>query len=142
MTMPAGKYYVGDLCYVLHDSWDEFCDITISDHKCLEGEFNFKDGRRFASFSTKWGDGEYDDQYGRSYAVDAGLIGCISIEDIDNDLRVLANEVGPRFGGHIVEFAGPFDCYEEEGRIHIGDVVVDTDPTFEEDYDYDEEDDY
>lgn len=142
MTMPAGKYYIGDLCYVLHDSWYEFCDITISDHKCLEGEFNFKDGRRFASFSTKWGDGQYEDQYARTYAVDAGLIGCISVRDIDQGLIEMTTGVGPRFGGQIHIFDKDFNCYEEDGKIHIGDVVVDTDPTFEEDYDYDEEENY
>ena len=24
---PAGKYYVGDLCYVMHDEWDEVCGL-------------------------------------------------------------------------------------------------------------------
>ena len=75
--MPAGKYYVGDLCYVMHPEWDEFCSITIKEHTCLDGEFNLKDGRRFATFGTKWGDGEYRDQFGNRYGVDAGLIGCI-----------------------------------------------------------------
>lgn len=140
MTMPAGKYYVGDLCYVLHDSWDEFCDITISDHKCLEGEFNFKDGRRFASYTTKWGDGEYMDQYARTYSVDAGLIGCISVSAIDNGLQEMAVDVGPRFGGQIITFDKPFECRKSEGKIYIGHVVIETDPRFEEDYD--EEEDY
>lgn len=26
-TMPAGRYYVGDLCYVMDDVWDEVCDL-------------------------------------------------------------------------------------------------------------------
>ena len=144
MTMPAGKYYVGDLCYVLHDSWDEFCDLIISDHRCLEGEFNFKDGRRFASFTTKWGDGSYMDQYARDYCVDAGLIGCISVSDIDSGLQEMAVDVGPRFGGQIITFAVPFHCYEEDGKIYFGAVVVDTDPTLEEDYEenYEEEENF
>lgn len=141
MTMPAGKYYVGDLCYVLHDSWDEFCDITISDREVLDGEFNFKDGRRFASFGTKWGDGSYMDQYARDYCVDAGLIGCISVSGIDNGLQEMAVDVGPRFGGQIITFDKPFECYEEDGRIYIGDVVVNTDP-LEDEYREDEEEDY
>lgn len=143
MTMPAGKYYVGDLCYVLHDSWDEFCDITIDDRSCLSGEFNFKDGRRFASFTTKWGDGSYEDQYAREYLVDAGLIGCISVEDIDESMRDMTTGVGPRFGGQIMEFAEPFECYSHDGKIWFGEIVVDTDPSYEDlEEDYAEGDDY
>ena len=55
--MPAGKYYIGDLCYVMHPEWDEFCRITISGNECLQGEFNLADGRRFATFTTAYGDG-------------------------------------------------------------------------------------
>ena len=25
MTMKAGTYYIGDLCYVMHKEWDEVC---------------------------------------------------------------------------------------------------------------------
>ena len=44
MTMPAGKYYVGDLCYVMTDEeWEEFCGITINGNKCIDGEFQLSD---------------------------------------------------------------------------------------------------
>lgn len=43
MTMPAGRYYIGDLCYVMHDEWDEFCD-----HLDYPGERKLKDGRKYA----------------------------------------------------------------------------------------------
>lgn len=143
MTMPAGKYYVGDLCYVLHDSWDHVCDLIISDHHRGDGEFEMKDGRRFASYGTKWGDGGYFDQYGRDYSVDAGIIGCIRVEDIDDGQQALAEEVGPRFGGQIVEFDKPFETWEENGMIRIGDISIDTDPSFEDlEEDYAEGDDY
>lgn len=132
MTMPAGKYYVGDLCYVLHDSWDQVCDLIIDDHSVGDGEFVMKDGRRFASYGTKWGDGGYFDQYGRDYSVDAGIIGCIRVEDIDDGQQALAEEVGARFGGQIVEFDKPFETYEVDGKIWIGEVVVDTDPSYDE----------
>ena len=83
MTMPAGQYYVGDLCYVMTDKeWDEFCSITISNNHCLCGEFEMKDGRRFATYGTAWGDGVYRDQYRNEYSVDSGSIGCIKLEDI------------------------------------------------------------
>ena len=134
MTMPAGKYYVGDLCYVLHDSWDEFCDITIDSPRVLDGEFSFKDGRRFATFGTKWGDGQYHDQDGHRYNVDAGLIGCVRVDDIDMDLREQAGD----FGGRIVTFDKPFDVWEENGMIRIGHLSIDTDPSYD---DYEGDDD-
>ena len=136
---PAGKYYVGDLCYVLNDSWDDVCDLIIPTHGSGDGEFTMKDGRKFASYGTKWGDGCYFDQNGREYGVDAGLIGCIRVEDIDVDLRQLAEDVGPRFGGQIVEFDRPFDTWEENGMIRIGDISIDTDPSYEDMDDYDGE---
>lgn len=138
MTMPAGKYYVGDLCYVMHEVWDEACGLFFqgrNDHGCNEGEFNLKDGRRFVSINTKYGDGEYYDQFGNSYGVDAGLIGCIKLKDIDMNC-------GDNFtrGGNIIDFPTDFNCsYEDEnGKIIIGHLVIETDP----EYDYEDEDEY
>ena len=125
--MKAGKYYIGDLCYVMHDEWDEFCALTISDNQCLTGEFNLADGRRFATFTTRWGDGTYSDQNGKSYDVDAGLIGCIAVEDID--LTHPSNFIS---GGNIVEFVKDFTTFSAGGVITIGTVVIDTDPVEEE----------
>lgn len=139
MTMPAGKYYVGDLCYVMHEEWDEVCSLFFAgrtDHGCNQGEFNLKDGRRFVSYNTAWGDGTYCDQFGNRYGVDAGLIGCIRVEDIDM-------ECGENFlrGGNIIDFPKDFNAYYHEGKIYIGHLIVDTDPEFveEEDYEYEEE---
>lgn len=128
--MPAGRYYVGDLCYVMHDVWDEFCSITIQDRECLNGEFMLKDGRRFATYSTMYGDGLYQDTHGRSYSVDAGLIGCIRVEDIRDDEAWIE-------GGQIVEINHPFHTGDENGTIRIGPVSIATGD--EEGYEYDEE---
>lgn len=127
--MPAGDYYVGDLCYVLHDEWDEVCSITIKDNQCLDGEFTLKDGRRFAMYHTAWGDGEYYDQLGRSYGVDAGLIGCILIDDVD-----LLNDMNHIKGGQVVNFphdfhtSGKGDNPEWDGAIRFGKLVIETNP--------------
>lgn len=128
--MPAGTYYIGDLCYVMHDEWDEFCDITTVGYDCIDGEFNLKDGRRFATYGTKFGDGVYD-----GLSVDAGLIGCILLEDIDqsnsnNDIKL----------GKIVTFDKSFETGEHNGEIFFGHITIDT--ACEEDYEdeYYEED--
>ena len=128
--MPAGKYYVGDLCYVMDgNEWNEFCETSLPSRQssAWDGEFQFKDGRRFATYSTKWGDGTYYDEIGHSYSVDAGLIGCILVSDIkankyDNLLDV----------GAILEFDEDFETGEHEGKIQFGYIVIDTDPIYED----------
>lgn len=131
--LPAGKYYVGDLCYVMHKEWDEVCGLFFKDrddHGCNEGEFNLKDGRRFASFNTKYGDGSYYDQFGDEYGVDAGLIGCIALNDID-----LTNDDNFIRGGQIIEFVSDFSVSGSQGLsrkdwdgvIQIGHIVIKTD---------------
>ena len=122
--MQPGTYYIGDLCYVMHGEWDEFCKLTISGDKVLDGEFNLADGRRFATFTTAWGDGSYRDQSGKSYDVDAGLIGCIALADID-----LTNPENSLAGGQVVEFVQPFSTWSAGGEIRIGNILIDTDYT-------------
>ena len=137
--MPAGVYYVGDLCYVMDDDeWDEFCSLTIKGNNCIDGEFNLRDGRRFATYGTKFGDGEYRDQFGNTYSVDAGLIGCIRFEDI----KTVKYEDFERLG-KIIEYksdfvtAGGRQNDDWDGVIQIGELRIETDPVFEdEDYEY------
>ena len=133
--MPAGKYYVGDLCYVMNDEeWKEFCSITIDGQKVIDGEFQFKDGRRFATYCTAFGDGVYHDQYGHSYSVDAGLIGCILIDDI----HIEKYEKSLLDLGSIMEFDNSFVTSggrgDEgwEGLIQFGHVMIETNPEYEE----------
>jgi len=125
--MKAGTYYVGDLCYVLHDEWDEVCELIIKDGVCLDGEFTLKDGRRFAIYSTANGDGTYLDQSGNEYGVDAGSIGCILLSDIN-----LESEGNFLTGGNIVPFENDFHTDEEDGRIMFGSLIIDTDPVYDE----------
>lgn len=140
MTMPAGTYYIGDLCYVIAE-WDEFCDITIKGEECLDGEFEMSDGRRFATYGTAYGDGVYEDESGKEYSVDAGLIGCILVGDIS---KKIYGEMIDGNLGHFHTFETPFQTFSEDGKIYFGNVVIDTDPEYEEDdyWDYDEEEEW
>jgi hypothetical protein len=135
--MPSGRYYVGDLCYVMHPQWNEFCDITIFGNSVKEGEFKLKNGVRFATLCTKYGDGTYQDQYGNSYSVDAGLIGCIRVEDISDKAANL------NFG-HIVKFNDDFEIYSEEGILHFGHISIQTgnEDYQKNEYDYEDYEDY
>lgn len=134
MTMPAGLYYVGDLCYVMHDEWDEVCSILFGDSEdniIPEGEFRLKDGRRFALYSTAHGDGTYKDNEGNRYMVDAGSIGCIRIEDIRQTPENFIN------GGVALTFLQPFHTGSDGSNLTFGHITIDTDP----EPDYEEDDD-
>lgn len=130
--MKAGKYWVGDLCYVLGDRWDEVCNLTIVDNKCLYGEFELKDGTRFAIYGTAYGDGYYRDQQANGYPVDSGSIGCVLVDQItEGHLDITL--------GNIFDFKEDFETGEEDGIIRIGDTEIDT---VGESYEGEEDEDY
>jgi len=127
--MKAGTYYIGDLCYVMSDRWDEFCSLTCSGNNVLDGEFNLADGTRFATFTTKYGDGTYRDEQGNEYPVDAGLIGCINVKDITpSELENLSS-------GRVIEFVQDFSTFSAGGVLRFGSVCIDTDLVEEEEED-------
>lgn len=136
--MKAGTYYVGDLCYVMHDVWDEVCNLMFPTNEMVDGELQLSNGKVFAVYGTAYGDGTYYDQTGREYLVDAGIIGCILLSDINFDDK--SNEVS---GGQVKEFARDFDTHSEQGVIFIGGIAINTGDEDEEDEDYwgDEHDD-
>lgn len=115
-VMPAGTYWIGDLCYVMHDVWDEFCEKAYDSKtgQANNGVMVLNNGVQVAWFNTMYGDGTYNDVQRREYPVDAGLIGCIRIDNInagkDNDM----------YGGHTVNFAKAFECGYEDGLIWFG----------------------
>ena len=132
------RYYVGDLCYVMHDVWNEVCDLIPFDNS--EHEFELKDGRKFILFGTAHGDGSYSDFAGNSYGVDSGTIGAIKVEDI-HDLEGFNCTVNNGYG-HVHEFPveiDSFDCYYDGGVINIYSVSIDTDPAGDSEYDEDED---
>lgn len=128
--MKAGTYYVGDLCYVMHPEWDEVCDLTIEERSVLQGEFNLKDGRRFALYSTCYGDGLYPSNIGANLSVDAGCIGCIRLEDIRDPE---ATEAAMKSLGVIVTFDEDFSTSSDGETLKFGHVLVETGCIDEED---------
>jgi len=130
--MRPGTYLVGDLCYVMHPQWKEVCNLMFAtgDNSVLDGEFNLANGVRFALHSTAYGDGTYQDQEGRDYPVDAGLIGCIRVEDVYDPEWYLA-------GVQTVVFDKQFELVYNDGIISFvyadGDVALEIN-TAEEEY--------
>ena len=129
MTMPAGKFYIGDLCYVMHDVWDEAVSLMFPDNhsgRGVDGEFVLRDGRRFANFGTRWGDGTYTSNIRTRHLVDSGSIGCIRVEDIRDNTYDNIETLGA-----VVEFAQPFEVSEDSGLICFDAVEIETNPEYE-----------
>jgi hypothetical protein len=119
MTLPAGTYYIGDLCYALGD------DI----YDCIFGSTGYEPGiyaekgtgRVFLVNGTAFGDGEYPGSDGNKFAVDAGIIGICS--------QSLMEKSGD--GGHMYTFRSPVHCtFKRDGRFFFSSsterLVVDT----------------
>lgn len=118
VVMPAGEYWVGDPCYsVPNDRWMEWLEAADYENErtILLAELSEKP---VLGINTAYGDGEYMDESGNSYPVDAGLIGLTPVE--------LATESAP-FGSHRVYFANDFTCSYNDGTITLGHINIDTD---------------
>jgi hypothetical protein len=139
--MKPGTYYIGDLCYVMHESWDEVCRLLDGDNRSrgtrTEGVFTLKDGRTFAIFSTAYGDGEYpvigdggqvetNERGNRAtlLGVDSGTIGCI----LFNDINMACDADGkndPTLGTR-VHFDEEFRVHSDGETLSFGCVDVET----------------
>jgi hypothetical protein len=121
--MPAGDYYIGDPCYAIRDDnrWNSFCNALWAAEGEDEGSrpvvFEFEGHKCFVS-ATNTGDGEYRDNKGNTYGVDAGMIGAIP---------------AALCGGGGVHFDKPFPVGADVGRwikpskrIQIGHLKIRT----------------
>lgn len=118
-TLPPGDYWIGDPCYAFddHSVWmkllesaDYETNPTILEAKAA--------GREFIASGTAFGDGEYQDQYGNRYPVDAGLLGATP--------AIAGREIP--FGMRLVVFDSPVDVEFDDGDVKIGHIVIETDP--------------
>ena len=148
-TLPAGRYYVGDPCYLFgegrlftNDDWSELCDATDSFESSSDGIFTWRgiDECLFFASSTQYGDGKYTgidlSKNGRdfSYSVDAGLIGCWPLPKGTSASVIRA--IKKEGLGLIKEFPDDFVCrtLNKEGDIIIGSITIETGDNAEEDY--------
>lgn len=115
MKFKAGKYYIGDLCYVVkeHSDWMKLLEDT----NYFQNENQSYKGYSIFAESTAHGDGVYYDQDGREYGVDAGIIGIMPVEVIESDGK----------GGNIIEFKEDFEVETIElGVFKFGNIVINT----------------
>jgi hypothetical protein len=134
-VMPAGRYYVGDLCYVIDDNevWREVCSLLFQYNRETrqeenhEGQFTLKDGRTIVIYGTRYGDGTYESNIGTRHSVDAGVIGAMLESDCDQKYEHIA-ELGafvdfPEFWTHS---GSGGDRREWDGVIRLGHVEIQT----------------
>lgn len=116
-TFPPGTYYIGDPCYVVSDdNWQQLLDDT----NYFENENQSYKGLQILVGDTSYGDGTYTDNYRREYGVDAGLIGIMPIEVVDNKYSNIENL------GAIVEFEEDFVVEIKDGVFKFGNIVINT----------------
>lgn len=133
---PAGRYYVGDLCYLL-DKGEDYGALKSIYHHYVCGFIYDKDYRRkkrlvecedisfLAYFGMMaHGDGVFSDNYGRSYSVDAGLIGIVELND--SDLEASARAVEARGGGQVIDFGEAFEVSSKRGVFNFGNIEINT----------------
>lgn len=112
-VLPAGEYWVGDLCHVLSDEcWKEVCERPIEDDDADgagDGVYRLNDGRLYGIVSVD-GDGRYRTNLrNRQVSVDSGTVGCILLESITPPERTDLGFV-QRFAGN----PGANGCYFDE----------------------------
>ena len=132
VIVPKGTYVIGDPCYAVPDkNWDSLlqsCNFFnypigyVNDGKLLHPVM---------AFGTKWGDGSYHGTDGNVYPVDAGLIGLVPVEIVEE----LADHDGD-YDGVIVKFDKDTLCVDDgSGKLKFGHITIDTDPSDEEEED-------
>ena len=84
-----GKYFIGDICYAMPD---EKYGRVWGDKYDYDDGFYEKEG--FAVHGTAFGDGCFDGTDGRSYSVDAGVLGIVDISEEQGYDDVELNRLG------------------------------------------------
>lgn len=149
-------FYIGDCCYALDDeTYEKWGDVGYKDDIIKVGDY---ENAEFIVAGTAYGDGEYYDNYGNRYPVDAGVISAIPYEILEKQetwkkaaekvaskkSNVSNNDIAKELGGTF--FFGDtcdFDCTDGVFDIDVDDtnISIDTygyDEYDEEEYDEDE----
>jgi len=137
-TLPAGKYYVGDPCYVIDNAkWDDFLEAWYEPfggdgNKAAAAVFEFEGHSVFVT-DTNTGDGIFEDQHGAVYPVDAGMIAAIPVALVKRKINRdcpgwVADCINARttFGKRFEVGADKGRWIDNGKRIQIGNIVINT----------------
>ena len=128
-TLPAGRYYIGDLCYAMKD---DVYNGVFGGNGYASGFYKTKDGI-FLLNRTAYGDGSYKGSNDFDYGVDAGIIGIASMSVCNPEKDV--------YGGTLHTFTEPVVCTFKNGGVfefNSGDwfLEIDTALDFDDDASY------
>lgn len=125
-VLPAGKYYVGDLCYLLPD---RIYKQYVCEGNNEEAVVEITAPRRppFLAFYnyTAYGDGVYRDNFKNRYGVDAGLIGIVQLTS--ESLLKNALTIERQKHGKVIDFPQPFEVDASNGVFEFGHIRINTD---------------
>jgi hypothetical protein len=123
MKFKAGRYYIGDLFYVVSSKdWQKIVGHAEDEDFQLRGKPVFVAG-------TAYGDGEYFDSDGNRYSVDTGTIGIIPAVLCD---KKRLNETVKGRDGYVESFARAFEVQASGGRFQFGHILIATDGSDDE----------
>jgi hypothetical protein len=127
VTVPAGKYWLADPCYVIRDNqdWWKVCDSFSDDKKNTSVKLD--NGCHVFAFNVS-NDGTYYDQENTEYFVDSGTIGLVSVEYNPDYSTTRGN-------GRMVEFKEETVCFLEDNYLKFGEIIIDLEN--DDDYSYD-----
>ncbi len=108
-TAPAGKYYIGDLCYALYENIYD----NVFGGRSYESGIYTRGSSFFMVDNTAYGDGDYEGSDGYHYLVDAGIIGICSEDMID------PNNSSWKSGGKIHTFDRPVEIRFNRGVFYF-----------------------
>ena len=115
--MKAGRYWVGDLCYIMPDeAWREVCRFMGNGSEPIEGVFRLGE-HEGAIFGTAYGDGVYKDQLRNKYGVDSGTLGIFPAGVFEG---------GFPNGGQTVDFPEDFEVSSDRGNMKFGHIKIKT----------------
>lgn len=132
INLKKGKYYIGDPCYVFNESWSDVLDIT---HHFYDGDKYKIKNYTVVGASTAYGDGIYEDNFERKYAVDAGLIAIMPVGILKIDNKITKKEIMKSDRKHIIDFKEDFSVECGHGKFLFGDIEIDTNESDENDED-------
>lgn len=142
--LPPGRYFVGDLWYVMRAStWDnEILRMVREGRQSIRNIYRLKDGRRFSLFRTP-GNGCYKDDKGKTYPIESSTIGCVHVDDADEVFGRYVSKRTPEYWkrlnkfGRVVDIRAPIYPYHSGYSTVFGPVEVFLDNVNESDTEYD-----
>lgn len=139
--LPAGCYWIGDLCYVFPDKgpMGNYWDKIIEKNDCFtKGQLTeFDEGKiKIWADDTAFGDGVYPSNINFNFPVDAGLLGIIPEETVEylNTIDGDYDNSHLKGLGIFVDFKEDFTIEMSNGRFRFGHVIIETDDDNSDDF--------